>query len=47
MKMEARESSVLAGCVRNQVVRFSGADKPAKESRLGFKVSLEPVTLVA
>jgi len=32
MKMGASGSTVLAGCVRNQVVNGSGAEKPARES---------------
>src|SRR5436853_2399437 len=35
MKMGASGSSLEIDCVRNQVVRFSGADKPAKESDRG------------
>jgi len=35
MKMGASESSVVGDCVRNQVVVFSGANKPAKESDRG------------
>src|SRR5271157_5324460 len=32
MKIGANASTVLAGCVQNQVVNGSGAEKPARES---------------
>ncbi len=49
MNMGATGSSVVLDCVRNQVVRFSGADKPAKESGRGAwrHNELSPLSMTA